>query len=270
MLTQRLCGRATAVAVGLALALCSVGLAEAKKGKGGDPGLACAAAKDQAAGQYCAQVLKAWSRFDRNGKADNRDAAIAEAGNELANAWTEAESNASEAGVDCKGAFIASSTAGAFIDSASGALVEAVNDGLDLDRKRDAKCGSKIVKAAADKCQALLGAESEYLRTRSTPDAAARRDDAIAKVRARFAKAFGKGDCSTTATEEDIEGRVDAISDRISRDVLSSPDAGTGPYVTITPGDTEYQGRTFHPVCMNGSPYAFFARRGTVNKLVMY
>jgi len=270
MLTQRLCGRATAVAVGLALALCSVGLAEAKKGKGGDAGLACAAAKDQAAGQYCAQVLKAWSRFDRNGKADNRDAAIAEAGDELANAWTEAESNASEAGVDCKGAFIASSTAGAFIDSASGALVEAVNDGLDLDRKRDAKCGSKIVKASADKCQALLGAESEYLRTRSTPDAAARRDDAIAKVRARFAKAFGKGDCSTTATEEDIEGRVDAISDRISRDVLSSPDAGTGPYVTITPGDTEYQGRTFHPVCMNGSPYAFFARRGTVNKLVMY
>src|SRR6185369_13878399 len=108
-----------------------------------------------------------------------RDAAIADAGDELTGAWSDAEQAASEQGVDCKAAFLASSTAGAFVDSATGALVEAVNDGLDLDRKRDAKCGSKLVKAAADKCQALLGAESDYLRTRSAPDAAARRDDAI-------------------------------------------------------------------------------------------
>src|SRR5260221_336544 len=184
MLMPRPCARLTGSAVSLALALTFlvVPTADAKKSRP-DPALACAAAKDAAAGHYCAQVLKAWSRFERNGKANTRDAAIAAAGGELAAAWTDAEQVASEAGVDCKGAFLASSTAGAFIDSASGALVEAVNDGLDLDHKRDAKCGSKIVKAAADKCQVLLGAESLYQRTRSTHEAAARRDDAVAKVR---------------------------------------------------------------------------------------
>src|SRR5258706_16401630 len=125
MFTPRRRGRVTAVAVTIALALLTAGLAEAKKSKPkADPALACAAAKDADAGRYCGHVLKAWSRFEKNGKADKRDAAIAEAAAELAGAWTEADQKAGESGVDCKGAFLASSTAGAFIDSASGALVD--------------------------------------------------------------------------------------------------------------------------------------------------
>jgi hypothetical protein len=42
-------------------------------------------------------------------------------------------------------------------------------------------------------------------------------------------------------------------------------------FVTISPtGVTEYDGRMLEPKCMNGSPYHFFAKRGSVNKLVMY
>ena len=40
---------------------------------------------------------------------------------------------------------------------------------------------------------------------------------------------------------------------------------------TISPvGPVEYDGRELNPVCMDGSPYHFFAKRGSVNKLLMY
>ncbi len=40
---------------------------------------------------------------------------------------------------------------------------------------------------------------------------------------------------------------------------------------TISPvGPIEYEGRELYPQCMNGSPYHFFAKRGSVNKLLVY
>jgi hypothetical protein len=42
-------------------------------------------------------------------------------------------------------------------------------------------------------------------------------------------------------------------------------------FVTISPtGTTEYEGKQLTPMCMDGSPYHFFAKRGSVNKLLMY
>jgi hypothetical protein len=42
-------------------------------------------------------------------------------------------------------------------------------------------------------------------------------------------------------------------------------------FTTISPvGSIQYLGREYVPVCMNGSPYHFFVKRGSVNKLVMY
>jgi hypothetical protein len=41
-------------------------------------------------------------------------------------------------------------------------------------------------------------------------------------------------------------------------------------YSPVTPGQTEYLGRTYDPQCMQGDDYRFFGRRGSVNKLVMY
>jgi hypothetical protein len=246
--------------------------AQAAKKKA-DPALVCASAKNKEAGKYCGAVLKAWSKFEKSGDASKRDAAFAKAGDKLDAGWLKAEDKGDAAGVDCAAAFLASSTAGAFVDSATGALVEVVNQGLNLDDKSHAKCGSKILKAAAVKCQALLNAESAYQKNRSKPGAADKRAATIAKVQGKFTTAFGKatsGGCPTAATAEDAENRIDAIAERIVRDTLASAAAGDGAYVTIDGEPVEYQNRTFTPVCMDGSPYKFFARRGTVNKLVVY
>jgi len=268
-------GRAVVIAMGV-LAF-TVGSADAKKSKPPkskpDAALICASSKHKEAGKYCSAVLKAWSQFEKSGKADKRDASIAKAKQKLAAAWTKAEDKGDDAGIECGGAFLASTTAGAFIDSASGAMVDVVNTGLNLTDKTQAKCGSKIVSAAAQKCQALLTAESIYQKGRAKAGAAEKRAAAIAKAEQKFTAAFTKAKtatCPTAATVDGTEAAVDAISARVVRDTLAAPEAGDGSYVTITPGATEYQGRTFNPVCMNGSPYRFFARRGTVNKLVMY
>jgi hypothetical protein len=266
-------GRATAVAVMVALAAWTVAAAAHAKKTKPDAALACVAAKHAAAARYCAATLSAWSKFEKTGDAAKRDAAVARAADRLDAGWAKAEAKAADAGVDCGGAFLASSTAGAFVDSASGAIVDAVNDGLAAGSAARRTCGSKIVKLAALKCQALLGVESVYQKTRTKTGAADKRAAAVTRIQQKFAKAFGKAKratCTTTATADAIEARVDAIVDRLVRDTLASPAAGDGPYVGISPGPTDYEGRTFTPVCMDGSPYRFYARRGTVNKLVVY
>jgi hypothetical protein len=271
MRMSRQAGCATVVAV-CALALVP-GIVDAKKKSKPDPTLVCASSKHKEAGKYCAAVLNAWSQFEKSGKADKRDAAIAKAKEKLQREWAKAEEKGTDGGIECGGAFLAASTAGAFIDSASGAMVESVNSGLDLDNKTHAKCGSKIVKAAANKCQALLLAESVYHKQRGKSGAADKRAAAIARIEQKFTTAFTKAkgtSCPTAATAESTEAAVDAIVARVVRDTLASAEAGDGAYVGVTPGQTNYQNRTFNPVCMDGSPYKFYARRGTVNKLVMY
>src|SRR5678815_3722767 len=118
-------GRAVVVAMGV-LAF-TVGTADAKKSKPPkskpDAALICASTKHKEDGKYCSAVLKAWSQFEKSGKADKRDAAIAKAKSKLTAAWSKAEDKGEDAGIECGGAFLAASTAGAFIDSASGAMV---------------------------------------------------------------------------------------------------------------------------------------------------
>jgi hypothetical protein len=240
-----------------------------------DPALRCVATKERVAGKYCGSVLNAWAQFESGQDASQRDAAIAKAASKLDKDWAKAEQQSAADGVDCAAAFLTADGATQAIDSASGAIVAALNDGLDPGDAGDVECGGKLLRASADKCQALLRAESALQKARDAgdPNPSDTRDDAAARAAQKFAKAFDRataGGCPTNATESGLESQIDGIAARIAHDTLSSPAAGDGTYITITPGDTEYQGRTFHPVCLNGTPYIFFARRGTVNKLVMY
>src|SRR5262249_37076815 len=139
--------------------------------------------------------------------------------------------------------------------------------------KDQAKCGSKILKAAALECQARLLAESAFRKDPSKSSAAETRLGAVTKAQQKFAAAFAKakgGACSTTATAESAQAKVDAASDGMLLDLVASPAAGDGIFITIDGVKTTYEGRDYDPKCVNGSPYKFFARRGTVNKLVMY
>jgi hypothetical protein len=86
-------------------------------------------------------------------------------------------------------------------------MVDVVNTGLDLSNKTQAKCGSKIVSAAAQKCQALLTAESIYQKGRTKAGAAEKRAAAIAKAEQKFTAAFTKAKTATCPTAATVTAR---------------------------------------------------------------
>jgi hypothetical protein len=234
----------------------------------------CVGTKQKEAGNYCKSALQAWAKWDAKQNATARDAAITKAATKLAAKWSKAETVSQTHGADCVDTTETSADARGFVDSAVGALVLAVNDGLDLGVKADRQCGQKLLAAAAKKCGGLLGVESGYVKSLAKDPKGTKRDAKETKIRgafvATFSKVIAKG-CGTNATGLDVESRVDAIVNGIVTDTIVSPNVDATQFTTITPtGPIKYGKKTLNPICMNGTPYSYFVKRGTVNKLVVY
>lgn len=234
----------------------------------------CVGAKLKGAGKFCAAALKAWSTWDKKQDATKRDAAILKAQGKLEAAWDKAEQKSTDDGVDCAQTTATAADLGVLVGTAAAQITAAVNAGLDLNDKDDGKCGAALVKLAAKKCQALLLAEGKFVAGLAKDPDGVKRAEKQTKASDKFsegwAKVFAKG-CDSTATEAAIEASVDDLRDDVLMQTVVSPNVDDAQYSTISPvGSVDYQERAFSPVCMNGSPYHFFVKRGTVNKLLMY
>jgi hypothetical protein len=129
-------------------------------------------------------------------------------------------------------------------------------------------------------CKQMLQAESKYIANLSRDPDGAKRDARQAKAEARFSRQWSKAirkECPTTATEEEIAGKVAALSDAVVANTTVSPYVPDDAYMAIThpaggePGnEVSYLGNTLVPQCQDSSPFTFFVKRGTVNKLLMY
>jgi len=251
------------------------GPAYAMKGKNKPyPTTTCVSAKQKAVAGYCGKALKAWAKWEKTQDAAKRDASIAKAAQKVEKAWTKAESKSTSKGADCVETTGPAGPTLGFVDSASGALVDRLNMGLDLADRAHVKCAQKVLKAAAGQCAGLLNAESKFLKQVRKSSAPQKRDAAQTKARQRFGKAWSKAvgaSCATTAGEADIGGAVDALVARVAFDTTSSPSISTDRYDVVQPtGSTSYEGRELKATCIEGTPYAYFVQRGTVNKLLYY
>jgi hypothetical protein len=250
--------------------------AAAKKKPKPYPTVTCVAAKQKAVATYCKKALAAWASWEKSQDGVKRDASLDKAATALDDAWAKAEATSADAGADCTDTTITTSALGAFLDSALGALIDDVNAGLDLGDKKQAACGQKILKASGSTCAALLKAESKYVKNPAKKNARAKRDDAqdkaVGKLQKKAADILEKG-CPSDATGAGVAGSVSALAAQVTQDTTNSPQVDSTQFETITlaPSDTvEYQGRTYSAVCMDGSPYSYFVKRGTVNKLLIY
>ncbi|RMD83810.1 MAG: hypothetical protein D6815_05605, partial [Candidatus Dadabacteria bacterium] len=67
---------------------------------------------------------------------------------------------------------------------------------------------------------------------------------------------------------------VTAAVTQIESDTMISTTTSPGlptSFTQVIPGDTViYKGQELHPICSKGTPYSFFYKRGTVNKLLVY
>jgi hypothetical protein len=234
----------------------------------------CVGRKQDAAGTYCKRVLKAWARWDSTGDAGGRDGKIADAGEALAKQWAKAEAKSADDGGDCADTTLSSSELTTLVGSATGAIVASVNDGLDLTRKKEAGCGRALLDAAAKKCATLLGLESAWVRNLVKDPDGVKRANGRTRAAATFQKTFERKrrlGCPTAATGDGLEALVDDLVADVVTETTVSPNVPDTAYMTIAPtGSTEYLGKTLTPVCMNGTPYQFFAKRGSTNKLLVY
>jgi hypothetical protein len=262
------------LAVAAALALGLMAAAPAAQAKPAYPTNVCVGTKLKAAGKYCGAVLKAWGTWDKKQDAAKRDASIAKAQGKLDATWLDAEAKSAEDGVDCAETTLSAADLGVLVGTTAAQIAAAVNTGLDLGDKDEGKCGGSLIKLAAKKCQALLLAEGKFVAGLAKDPTGEKRAEKLSKATTKFsegwAKLLSKG-CTPTATEGDTESSVDALRDDVVMNTTVSPNVDDTQYTAVAPvGPIDYQGRGFSPICMNGSPYQFFVKRGTVNKLLMY
>lgn len=232
----------------------------------------CVAAKQKEAGKYCKALLTAWANWDAKQDSSRRDTALTKAAAKLDARWDRANLRALDAGSDCSDTTLSSAAARALVDGAVTEIVAQVNGGLDLGSRAHRSCGAALLKAAARACGSFLRAESAYIKALAEDRHATERDAKKAQASTTLATQWAKVEaCPTTATEADIEARIDAINAAIVLNTIVSPNVDNTQFTTITPtGPISYQDTSLNPVCMNGSPYSYFVKRGSVNNLLIY
>ena len=236
------------------------------------PVRACVSTKQKEAGKYCKALLTAWARWDGRQDSVARDAAIAKAAARLDGKWDRANLRSLNAGSDCADTTLASAAARAQIDGAATNIVTQINGGLDLGSRVHRACGADLLNAVARTCGQLLHIDSAYIKALSKDRYGVARDARKAEASATLATLWPTVEaCPTTATEADIEARLDTIDAAIVLDTTVSPNVDNTQFTTITPtGPIAYQRKSLNPVCMDGSPYSYFVKRGSVNKLLIY
>ena len=236
------------------------------------PAQQCASDKQAAAGRYCQAVYDAYARWDHLQDQVSLDNDLGRAHAALGDDWTAADAAAAAAGVDCSDRAVSVDAATDTLFLAASAAVTEINRGLDL--PDDATCGAALLTATGQRCAATLAAESGHVADLAGDRSGARLNAAKAVAAEAFSEAWAQalaGGCSHLASPNAVAALVDGAAATLVLDTIVAPGVPDTGYLTISPtGSVDYLGKTLTPICMDGSPYHFFARRGTVNKLVVY
>lgn len=238
------------------------------------PTNACVGAKLKHAGRYCGNLLRAWSAWERSGDAAARDALLATAQARLERGWASAEARATAAGAGCTETTLSVEELGLAVGTATAQVVELINAPLDLEDPADARCGSTLLRVAAKQCQMLLGAEGTHVNDLAGDADGTRLAATVARAGTAFERAWNQvttRQCTESAAGEAVASVLDTLAADLVRDTTISPNVDESRFTTISPvGPITYQEKVLSPTCIAGTPYHFFVRRGTVNKLLMY
>ncbi len=237
----------------------------------------CVASKQKAAAKFCQAALNSWSKYFANPTADpggtSRDQEIDDAATSLASSWSTAEAKAAAKNAEC----VETTATATQIDASLRAAVDAVQTtilaGLNDTDTGDRKCGSGILKASASLCSGLLGAESKFMKKQSKDSQRATLAASQQAATDGFQSGYtnSSGDCtSTPPVANDVVNDVTALADDTVEDTVTSPNLPSA-FTQVTPAtEVEYGKKLLNPRCSQDTPYSFFYRRGTVNKLLMY
>jgi hypothetical protein len=234
---------------------------------------ACVADKQAEAARYCRDTLHAWAQWFQTAKSDQRDGSLLQSADRFDSRWAEAEGRSLAQGSDCSQTTLSASAARGTVDSAVQDVVANLLEDLDGNGKgrSQAACAGQLLRRAALRCEQLLRAESDFVGHPASDPGGLLRDTARARAEMRFERTADQGNPSCEFDSGAVAHAVDSAVDAIVRDTTASPQVPQSEFATYSPTEpVSYQGREFVAGCVFDTPYHYFAKRGTVNKLVMY
>ena len=266
------------VAIPLALNVgCTDG--DSSSGAGGDippePYAAsiCVGEKQAAASIFCQSLFDAWAAWESGKDTDARNAAAEAARAALGDAWDAAEADAINGGADCSDLALTSNDAATGLEAGIDSIAAAINDGLDLGQTEHAQCGADLLAASGDACEDVLAAEGEHISDLHADSDGSALDAAKSAAVDTFLSAWAdatSGNCPTTAADDETRDDIDTLTGELVFNTIVTPLLDDAAYTTLTPGETDYLGRTYTPQCMQGDEYSYYVKRGSVNKVLMY
>jgi len=194
----------------------------------------------------------------------------------LERAWLRAEARSSEDGVDCVQTTVTADEMAQRLDTTTDAVLDAAAGPSVArhakHRHHAARAEAARKRAAAFACSQWLRAEARHLEYRANDRDRSKltrtRERVLSLLRLQLARTGGgRGPGSLAANVEAALGAL--VADALNATTIA-PGVATQ-WTMVTPdAAVPYQGETLEPMCSDGSPWVFFTKRGSVNKLVMY
>lgn len=258
----------------------------ARGGPGGGPGgsqslESCAARKLEAAATYCRAALRA-ETLGGSGPfgAYQRDRVLHAYGRRLERDWARIDATPLESGRACAESTSDEAPVSALVEDEAQALAEGAEASppAGVPGRLGAWLGEirreQELRAAGKLCTSLLAAEAEHLRhrfeDRTREGLEADRERALRRFERRagsLGRLFGGDEgAGTEATAEAVRELVAEVVGTVAVSPQVSPE-----WEMIEPAEVvDYRGEELRPTCWDGDPWVFFARKGSVNKLLMY
>jgi hypothetical protein len=232
----------------------------------------CVSDKLRATAEICEAVLGSYARFELDQDQGRLESALAKSRRKLAKAWGRAQKRVVRE-VNCEESTAASADVAGLVEDAAAALADSLNQGLDVGDPADRRCGSEMLEAARDACGGLLRSSALHLRRRAQDRLrlrlAADRANVLADLQAAAVDA--RNGCKTALTPDAVAGQIEALADGAVEAATVSPAVDDQAFTMIEPPEeVSYLGRKLRPICSTGTPWVFFAKRGSLNKVVMY
>lgn len=199
------------------------------------------------------------------------DAHLSRVRNELAASWSEAETASLASGVACSDTTVSSDAMSALLEEGARSISEAAK-GENGPGESEHSCTMPVAIRAAMACRDFLDAYGKHLAQRSDDRdqgmLSARLERATTRLERRLQNVTRH--CGGADTTEAVEAQVDALVDDVRMATTIAPGVSHDFSEVVPAAQVDYAGRTLEPRCSAGTPWSFWVRRGTVNKLLVY
>ncbi|HME73881.1 MAG TPA: pectin acetylesterase-family hydrolase [Myxococcota bacterium] len=223
----------------------------------------CVARKLAAAADACQDLILAQGERNPRKFAER----VTDVANDLAHVWQKAEADSLATGVDCVQTTVTSAQMATLLEDGAKGLAASLEtaDQESWARKEDLR----RLNAVGQACFGLILAESDHLldrfKDRNTRELERDRRRALHRLDHAFDKDDGRH-----ASLESIRSGVQALAQDAIDAAIVSPNVSTS-WTMVSPApQIPYLGKTLEPICSEGTPWVYFVKRGTVNKLIVY